>query len=96
MRKIYVINKSAHDFSEAKKWGELVYCTKGRMNRFNTNDMIRKFKDSMKNSKKEDYILPCSLNIMNSIACAVFGARHKALNLLLFKDGEYIERNHIL
>ena len=95
-RKVYVVNKSSHDFSSAESKGELVYCTEGRMNRFNTNDMIRKFQDSMKGSEKEDYILPCSLNVMNIVAGSVFARKHGTLNLLLFKDGEYIERNHVL
>ena len=96
MSKVYVINKSAHDFTSAEKYGKLIYCTDGRMNRFATNDMIRKFQDAMRNSCKEDYLLLCSLNVMNSLACAVFAKKHGTLNLLLYKDGEYVERNHLL
>ena len=96
MPRVYVVNKSAHDFSKAEKFGQLVFMTEGRMNRFGTNDMVRKFKDAMRNSKREDYLLLCSLNVMNSLACAVFGRKHGTLNLLLFKEGEYLERNHLL
>jgi hypothetical protein len=96
MAKVYVVNKSSHNFSNAEGFGQLIFCTEGRMNRFNTNDMIRKFQDAMRNSKKEDYVLLCSLNVMNAIACSVFAHKHGVLNLLLFKDGEYVERNHLL
>ena len=96
MAKVFIVNKSAHDFSGAKKFGKLVFMTEGKMNRFNTNDMIRKFTEAMKNSKKHDYILLCSLNVMNAIACSVFARKHGTLNLLLYKDGEYVERNHVL
>ena len=96
MPKVYVVNKSSHDFSKAEQFGELVFCTEGRMNRFGTNDMVRKFKDTMEGSKKTDYILLCSLNVMNSLACSVFARKHGALNLLLYKEGDYIERNHLL
>lgn len=96
MRKVYVVNQSSHDFTPAEKYGKLVFCTKGRMNRFATNDMIRKFQDAMRNSSPEDYILLCALGVMNAIACSVFAHKHGALNLLLYKDGEYIERNHLL
>ena len=94
--KVYVINKSSHDFSRAEEFGEIVYMSEGRMNRFGTNDMIRKFKEAMEDSSKDDYLLLCSLNVMNAIACAVFARKHGTLNLLLFKGGEYIERNHLL
>ena len=94
MPKVYVVNKSTHDFSGAKKFGKLIYCTEGRMNRFDTNNMLRKFSDAMRNSNKDDYILLCSLNVMNAMACATFAWKHGTLNLLLYKDRTYMERNH--
>jgi len=58
--------------------------------------MHRAFKEILKDSFKEDYIVPCSLNVMNAIACAIFARMHGSLNLLLFKDGIYIERNLVI
>ena len=97
MPKVYIVNKSSHDFSEAEKFGKLIFMSEGRLNRFSTNDMIRKFSDAMRNSEEGDYLLPCSLNTANIMAASVFAVKHKKLNLLLFKPGtrEYIERIHI-
>ena len=95
-KKVFVVNKSAHDFKPAEKYGEVVFLSEGSMNRYSTNFMIRQFKEIMESSEKGDYIVPCSLNVMNSIACAIFAHKHGCLNLLLFKDGIYIERNHVL
>lgn len=96
MSRVYVVNKSSHDFSPANQYGELVFISEGPMNRYATNDMIRQFKYVMQNSDPSDYIVPCSLNVMNSIACAIFAHKHGRLNLLLYKEGTYIERNHVL
>ena len=96
MKKVYVVNKSAHDFSEANKYGTVIFLSEGSMNRYATNSMVRLFKSAMAESSADDYIVPCSLNVMNSIACAIFARKHGKLNLLLFKDGSYIERNHVL
>jgi hypothetical protein len=93
MSRVFVVNKSAHDFSEAEKYGELVFVTRGRLNRFNVNDMHRQTMEALKNSNGSDYIVPCSLNILNSIVCASFAVKHKRLNILLFKQGTYLERN---
>jgi hypothetical protein len=95
MSKVYVVNRSSHDFKEARRYGELLYLSDGPMNRYSTNSMMRCFGEVMKNSLPEDYIVLCSLNVMNSIACALFAFKHGTLNLLLFKDGNYIERNHV-
>jgi len=96
MSNVYIVNKSNHDFSAAKQYGELVYLSHGSMNRYSTNNMFRIFGEAMEDSEASDYIVPCSLNVMNSIACAMFARKHGMLNLLLFKNGTYIERNHRL
>lgn len=96
MPKVYIVNRSAHDFSPAEKYGEIVFLSEGPMNRYSTNHMHRKFTEVMAGSEEGDYIVPCSLNVMNSIACAVFAVKHGRLNLLLFKEGEYLERNLII
>ena len=95
-KRVYIVNKSSHDFKPAEKYGEVIFLSEGSMNRYATNSMVRQFGDTMKDSEKNDYIVPCSLNVMNSIACAIFAHKHGSLNLLLFKDGLYIERNHLL
>jgi len=96
MSKVYIVNKSSHNFSDAKRFGEILYLSEGSMNRYATNNMHRIFTRIMEDSNEEDYIVLCALNVMNSIACAIFAAKHKRLNLLLFKAGVYIERNLIL
>ena len=96
MAKVYIVNKSSHDFSQAKNFGELVFLSEGPVNRYATNQMHRMFSDIMVDSSGFDYIVPCSLNVMNSIACAIFACKHQRLNLLLFKAGEYLERNLVL
>jgi rhodanese-related sulfurtransferase len=96
MKNVYIVNRSAHDFSAAEPYGNVIFLSEGSMNRYATNSMVRQFDEAMAGSTEEDYIVPCSLNVMNSIACAIFAHKHGKLNLLLFKDGKYIERNHIL
>ena len=93
MPNVYVVSKSSHDFSEAKKFGKLVFLSEGAMNRYHCNNMNRQFMEVLKNSSPEDFILPCGLSVMNSIACATFSVLHERLNLLLFRKGRYVERN---
>ena len=94
--KVYIVNKSAHDFSPATRFGDIIFLSEGYMNRYSINNMVRKFSEVMKDSKPDDYIVPCSLNVMNSIASAIFASKHHKLNLLLFKQGDYLERNVVL
>ena len=96
MNHVYIVNKSAHDFTPAAKYGKILFLSEGSMNRYSVNSMYRTFSEVMKDSNENDYIVPCSLNVMNSIACAIFAHRHGRLNLLLFKDGTYLERSIVL
>jgi len=90
---VYIVNRSSHDFSPAEEYGKLVFLSEGTMNRFATNNMWRQFTEVMSNSRKDDHIVLCSLNVMNSIACAIFAHKHSRLNLLLYKNSGYLERN---
>ena len=93
MSRVYIVNHSAHDFSAAEKFGRIVFLSEGPMNRYSVNNMVRQFKDIMNDSEEGDYLVPCSLNVMNSIASSILVHKHGRLNLLLFKTGDYIERN---
>jgi hypothetical protein len=96
MSRVFIVNKSAHDFSAAECYGDLIFLSEGLMPRYKTNQMHRVFSHMMRDSAADDWIVPTSLNVMNSIACAVFAHKHGRLNLLLFKDGNYIERTVVL
>ena len=95
-KRVFVINKGTHDFSDAERFGEVVFLSNGPLNRFATDRMKEVFEDGLKDSGPHDYILVTSLSVANMIAGAIFARRHKRLNLLIYRlDGEsssYIER----
>lgn len=93
MAKVYVVNKSSHDFSPAADYGELVFLSEGPMNRYEANNMARQFLPYLLCSSKEDYLLPCGLSIMNMIAASIFVHLHGRLNILLYKNKVYKEIN---
>jgi len=96
MRRVYIVNRSPHDFSRAERFGRLVYLSDGSINRFSVSHMARLFKEALVDSEPSDYLVLCSLNVMNAVASGVFAAKHKRLNLLLYKRGDYEERNIVL
>lgn len=92
MPKVYVPNRGAHDYSAAERFGTLVFCTEGSLQKYNTSQMVRELREALKNSHSDDYILLTSLTTLCSIACAIFAAQHLCLNLLIFKDDDYVSR----
>lgn len=96
-RKIYIPNRSSHDFSAAESFGELVFVTNGRVNRYDTNQMHRDVEIALCDSTENDYIIITSLSSLCSILTSFFVQKHGKLNLLLFenKSKTYVERNHV-
>lgn len=92
--KVYIINKAAHDFSAAKKYGKLVYLSQKPISRYATNNIFRLFYPILKKSGPEDYVLITSLNTMNIIACVIMALMHHKIKLLIHfsEDNSYIER----
>jgi hypothetical protein len=95
--KVFVVNKGAHDHTDAERFGEIVYLSIGKMQRYATSKMYREFVEKMKHSSDEDYILLTGLSVMSSIACAIYARKHGRLRLLLFKvplgnKGYYVVR----
>ena len=97
MKKVFIINKSSHDYSKAEEFGELVFMSEGSMSRFAVSNLFRIFQPFINQSNSEDYILIGGHSVMCSIACSMFATKHERLNLLIYKSvpkklGTYLER----
>lgn len=96
MAKVYVVNKGPHDYRDAEQYGELVYCTDGVIDKFDTAQMYREISGAMRDSEPDDYILLTSLATLCCVACGIFAAKHWQLNLLLYRGDSYIARSLFL
>lgn len=96
MRKVYIINKGGHDYTPAEKFGDLVYLSEGLLQKYNTSQMYRLSLERMRDSEPSDYIVLTSLSTFCAIACSVFAHKHGRLNLLLYKDDDYVERQLVI
>jgi hypothetical protein len=92
---VFIVNDSGHDFSAARKYGELITLSRGKVNRYHITKMLRTFAD-LNNSAPGDFLLPSGPMIMNCIACAMFAAKHGRLNLLLFRMAENGEQYYVV
>ena len=97
MPKVFIPNKGSHDYTNAKRFGELTYVTSGYQNKYNVGTMIRCWRHALLDSTPEDYILQTSLSILNAVGIALFALRHNGhCNILIWKKDRYIERRLLL
>jgi hypothetical protein len=89
---VYVPNKSDQDFSDAERFGDLLFLTTELVNPYATNNLYRLIAKRMKDVGPQDYILLSSLNVLNAIAAGVMAYRTGQANFLLYRRGRYVER----
>lgn len=93
---VYIVNKGPHNYADAERFGQLVYCTDGNVDKFDTAQMYREIVLAMHDSEPEDYILLGSLTSLCCVATAIFAAKHWRLNLLIHRQDGYVERSLFL
>lgn len=101
MPKIFVANRSYHDYSDAERFGELVYLTDGSLRSYSVSQMYRIAEEHLTNSEPDDVILISGLSAFNAVLSAFFGKLHGRLNILIYKNrrsgpGRYIYREIVL
>lgn len=93
MNKVYITNDSGHDYSDAVRFGKLVYCTQGTLDKQDTAGMYRELSIAMDDSGPDDYIVLSGLTSLCSIACSMYSMRHGHINLLVFVRRAYTVRH---
>ena len=96
MARVFIVNRGGHNYSDAKRYGEPIYLSEGQLSKFAANKIYRKFAVALRESAPDDWILITSLTVMSCIACACFATLHGKLNMLLYKDGKYVDRRLVL
>lgn len=86
MPRVYIPNKSSHNYEMAKQYGELVYVTEGNVNRYATNKIYRQVAEAMQDSQPDDFIVVTGLPELQIILTSYFAKKHGRLNLLLFQS----------
>ena len=94
-RRVYIVNNGGHNYDDAARFGEIVFCTDSVMRKDDTAQMYRELNNVLRESEPHDYILISSLATLCSIATGIMAAQHGEVHLLLYKDGQYVERDII-
>jgi hypothetical protein len=94
-RKVFIVSNGGHDYSDAERFGDIVFCTEGMIRKDNISQMYREIHEAMRNASACDYILVSSLTSMCMVAAGILADRFGEIHLLLFKDGQYVERDLI-
>lgn len=96
MPKVFIVSDGGHDYSDAKRFGELVFCTESVIRKDDIAQMYREIRQCMETAKAGDFLLVSSLASMCSVAAAILAFQFGEVHFLLYKDGQYVQRDLIL
>jgi hypothetical protein len=96
MRKVFVLNDTGHDYSDADRFGQVIVCTDTSVDRWDISKMYVRLRDALKDADADDYIMISSLTSLCSVASAIMAERFGEVHFLLFRDGKYIARDLVL
>lgn len=95
-KKVFVLNNGGHDYTDAERFGDIVFCMDSVVNKWDIAQMYRELSDALMDASAGDYILVSSLTSLCCVAVAIMADQFGEVHLLLYKDGQYIERDLIL
>lgn len=89
MPRVYIPNKTPHDFTKAEDYGDLVFIFgEERLNVYQPSTMLLRVREALAGSKPTDRIIVSGLPIVLSILTAEFALQHGRVNFLIFNGGK--------
>ena len=90
---VWVANKAGLDYSDASRFGDVRFLSKGWVNLLNTNEHYLSFVEQMEDAGPDDYLLISSATTLCILMAGIQVLKFGVLNLLMFVGDRYIERN---
>ena len=96
--RVYIPNKSQHDYQDAKAFGRLVFLTTGDLPKLKIGQLFREMEPILADAIPEDYLMIAGPTTANVVATAILASRFEKLNYLIFDGllGRYAPRTVIL
>ena len=98
MKNIFVTNYIDFDLDDAwqyaEKGGSILPITKGRINIFNVDNLIRKIKAKLVQMTTDDWLIISGNPVVSSLVCSLVAQRFGKINLLLWdaRNRAYVPR----
>jgi hypothetical protein len=96
VRRVYVLNDGGHDYTDAERFGEIVFCTQGVVHKNDINKLFRQLDDTLSESSPKDLLVLTGPASMCAVASAIMVSYHGEVHYLVFHDGKYYEKDLVL
>ena len=93
-RKVFITNMGYHDFSKAKRFGDIVPCTKGDVDLLHTDRIEARIQTVLDDSEDTDYLLISGHQLLVALCIGYWFRLHRTVNILYWDAlvGDYLVR----
>lgn len=95
-RKVFIVSNGGHDYSDAERFGEIIFLTDHVIPKNDVAQMFRELNDGLEMAEAQDLLLISSLTSLCSIASAILANRFGEVHFLIHHNGKYEQRDLIL
>lgn len=92
-RKVFIANVSGHDYTRAKRFGDLIGVTQRRVDITHTDRLELDVQSVLRNASDKDYLLVSGSPVVNALCIAYLLNKHGHVNMLFW---DALERDYIL
>jgi hypothetical protein len=93
MATVWIPANVGHVYTDAHRFGSVKFLVDGPVRLYNTSTHHIEFQRKLNEAKSDDYLLLSGPPVLSVLAAAILARKFGVLNLLLFKNGHYVERN---
>lgn len=90
---VYVVNHTGNDYSDAKRFGQIVYLSKGPYEQDELDHVLDKIKNYIADSYPTDYLVLDGARLLCSYAFTLWMVKHGHVNLLQWNPS-FSKRNY--
>lgn len=95
-RKVYVLGKGGHDYSDAERYGKLVFLDIPTYARWDIDRLYRELEEGLQDADKDDLFIVSHLASHCCVATALLIEWFGRVNFLIFRKDKYEEHKLVV
>ena len=93
MPKVYIPHRGSNDYSDAARFGDVVFLTEGVWSSQDIPGIYAKLLPGLEHSSEDDFLVLAGLPTIFGLASSILAHKHRRVNYLIFHYGVYVPRH---
>lgn len=95
-RKVYVLSKGGHDYSDAERFGKLVFLDIPSYLKWDIDSLYRELQNGLRDANRDDLFIVSNLASHCCVATAILVEWFGQVNFLIYRKDRYEEKKLVV